>query len=135
VAPVAYVPLENQELTQIQALSCRVVVTSGRSNQIVRVLMGVIKDRHGTYYARKTVPVKPAGLRVAVARELDNGKAVQAHLKRSLGTKDRRPGSERGKPKCCPGCEHPARHVRCVFQYLPTVAIRTRGTTKAVGVS
>ena len=40
--------------------------------QIVRVLMGVIKDRHGTYYARKTIPSKPEGLQAAVARVLDN---------------------------------------------------------------
>jgi len=66
--------------------------------QIVRVLMGVIKDRHGTYYARKTVPAKPPGLRAAVARELDNGKAVQAHLKRSLGTKDLSEANIRAKP-------------------------------------
>ncbi|MGY4463937.1 hypothetical protein ACVWYI_007897 [Bradyrhizobium sp. LB13.1] len=29
----------------------------------MRVLMGVIKDRHNTYYALKTVPAKPKGLR------------------------------------------------------------------------
>ena len=65
--------------------------------QIVRVLMGVIKDRHGTYYARKTVPAKPAGLRAAVALELDNGKPAQSHLKRSLGTKDVRDANVRGQ--------------------------------------
>jgi hypothetical protein len=66
--------------------------------QIVRVLMGVIKDRHGTYYARKTVPEKPKGLQAAVARELNNGKAVQKHLKRSLVTKDVREANIRAKP-------------------------------------
>jgi hypothetical protein len=66
--------------------------------QIVRVLMGVIKDRHGTYYARKTVPEKPKGLQAAVARELNNGKAVQKHLKRSLGTKGLREANVRAKP-------------------------------------
>lgn len=65
---------------------------------IVRVLMGVIKDRHGTYCARKTVPEKPAGLQAAVARVLDNGKGVQKHLKRSLGTKDLREANIRAKP-------------------------------------
>jgi hypothetical protein len=65
---------------------------------IVRVLMGVIKDRHGTYCARKTVPEKPKGLQTAVARVLDNGKAVQKHLKRSLGTKDLREANIRAKP-------------------------------------
>lgn len=65
---------------------------------IVRVLMGVIKDRHGTYCARKTVPEKPKGLQAAVARELNNGKPVQKHLKRSLGTKDPREANIRAKP-------------------------------------
>jgi integrase len=65
---------------------------------IVRVLMGVIKDRHGTFCARKTVPEKPEGLQAAVARELNNGKPVQKHLKRSLGTKDPREANIRAKP-------------------------------------
>ena len=60
--------------------------------------MGVIKDRHGTYCARKTVPEKPEGLQAAVARELNNGKPVQKHLKRSLGTKDLREANIRAKP-------------------------------------
>ncbi|QIG96819.1 MULTISPECIES: DUF6538 domain-containing protein [unclassified Bradyrhizobium] len=58
--------------------------------------MGVIKDRHGTYCA--TVPEKPKGLQAAVARELNNGKAAQKHLKRSLGTKDLREANIRAKP-------------------------------------
>ena len=65
---------------------------------IVRVLMGVIKDRHGTYYARKTVPAKPTGLRAAVALELGTDKPAQSHLKRSLGTKDVRDANVRAKP-------------------------------------
>jgi hypothetical protein len=60
--------------------------------------MGVIKDRHGTYCARKAVPEKPPGLQAAVARVLDNGKGVQKHLKRSLGTKDLREANIRAKP-------------------------------------
>ncbi|WP_441280274.1 tyrosine-type recombinase/integrase [Bradyrhizobium sp. 63_E2_N1_3] len=60
--------------------------------------MGVIKDRHGTYCARKTVPEKPEGLQAAVARELNNGKAAQKHLKKSLGTKDLREANIRAKP-------------------------------------
>lgn len=60
--------------------------------------MGVIKDRHGTYCARKTVPEKPEGLQAAVARELNNGKAAQKHLKKSLGTKDIREANIRAKP-------------------------------------
>ncbi|UPT92064.1 site-specific integrase [Bradyrhizobium barranii subsp. apii] len=64
----------------------------------MRVLMGVIKDRHNTYYALKTVPAKPKGLRAAVALELKNGKTSQANLKRSLGTKDLREANIRAKP-------------------------------------
>lgn len=64
----------------------------------MRVLMGVIKDRHNTYYALKTVPAKPKGLRAAVALELKNGKSSQANLKRSLGTKDLRQANIRAKP-------------------------------------
>ncbi|MBR0869787.1 hypothetical protein JQ633_05415 [Bradyrhizobium tropiciagri] len=64
----------------------------------MRVLMGVIKDRHGTYCVRKTVPEKPKGLQAAVARELDNGKSAQKHLKRSLGTKSLREANIRAKP-------------------------------------
>lgn len=64
----------------------------------MRVLMGVIKDRHNTYYALKTVPAKPKGLRAAVALELKNGKTSQANLKRSLGTKDLREANFRAKP-------------------------------------
>jgi hypothetical protein len=71
---------------------------SQSAGQIVRVLMGVVKDRHGTYYARKTVPEKPAGLRAAVALEYGYGKPAQATLKRSLGTKDVREANVRAKP-------------------------------------
>ena len=60
--------------------------------------MGVIKDRHGTYCARKAVPEQPKGLQAAVARELNNGKAAQKHLKRSLGTKVLREANIRAKP-------------------------------------
>jgi hypothetical protein len=47
--------------------------------------MGLNKNRHGTYEARKKVP---AHLEEAVARVLDNGKPKQVWLKRSLATKD-----------------------------------------------
>jgi hypothetical protein len=47
--------------------------------------MGVIKDRHGTYYAQQKVP---EWLQQAVALVLGNGKARQAYLKKSLGTRD-----------------------------------------------
>jgi integrase len=47
--------------------------------------MGLNKNRHGTYEARKKVPQH---LEQAVARVLDNGKPKQVWLKRTLATKD-----------------------------------------------
>jgi integrase len=61
----------------------------------MRALMGVIKDRHGTYYARRKVP---KGLEEAVARVLANGKRRQSWLKRSLGTKNLHEANIRAKP-------------------------------------
>ena len=61
----------------------------------MRALMGLIKDRHGTYYARHKVPERLQG---AVARILDNGKNKQVWLKRSLGTKVPREANVRAKP-------------------------------------
>jgi hypothetical protein len=46
--------------------------------------MGLHKDRHHTYYARKKVP---KALQAAVAQVLGEGKDKQVFLKRSLGTK------------------------------------------------
>ena len=57
--------------------------------------MGLIKDRHGTYYARHKVPER---LQAAVARILDNGKARQVWLKKSLGTKVVAQANVRAKP-------------------------------------
>ena len=54
----------------------------------MRLGMGLDKDRHGTYDARKKVPPR---LEEAVARVLNNGKPQQVWLKRTLATKD---GSE-----------------------------------------
>ena len=48
--------------------------------------MGLNKNRHGTYEARKKVV--PQHLEEAVARVLDNGKPKQVWLKRTLATKD-----------------------------------------------
>jgi integrase len=62
---------------------------------LVRALMGLMKDRHGTYYARKKVPAR---LQEAVARVLDQGKDRQAFLKKSLGTKDLKAANVRAKP-------------------------------------
>jgi integrase len=53
----------------------------------MRALMGLIKDRHGTYCAQQKVPER---LQAAVALVLGNGKPRQVYLKKSLGTKDLR---------------------------------------------
>jgi putative ABC transport system substrate-binding protein len=50
----------------------------------MRALMGLIKDRHGTYYAQRKVPER---LQEAVARFLNSDKPKQVFLKKSLGTK------------------------------------------------
>ncbi|KJC55494.1 hypothetical protein UB31_00505 [Bradyrhizobium sp. LTSP849] len=50
----------------------------------MRALMGLIKDRHGTYYAQRKVPQR---LQEAVARVLNSDKPRQVFLKKSLGTK------------------------------------------------
>ncbi len=61
----------------------------------MRRMMGLHKDRHGTYYARHKVPLRLQG---AVARVLENGKSKQVWLKRSLGTKVLSEANVRGKP-------------------------------------
>jgi integrase len=61
----------------------------------MRALMNVIKDRHGTYYARRKVPQR---LQEAVARILDKDKAKQVWLKKSLGTKVLAEANVRAKP-------------------------------------
>lgn len=61
----------------------------------MRALMGLIKDRHGTYCAQQKVPER---LQVAVAKVLGNGKSKQAYLKKSLGTKDLKTANIRAKP-------------------------------------
>ena len=61
----------------------------------MRALMGTMKDRHGTYYARVKVPIR---LQAAVACELGNGKERQSFLKKSLGTKDGKEACVRAKP-------------------------------------
>ncbi len=60
----------------------------------MRRLMGVIKDRHGTYYAQQRVP---GPLRAAVARVLGSNKPRQVFLKKSLGTKVLKEASIRSK--------------------------------------
>jgi integrase len=51
----------------------------------MRALMGMIKDRHGTYYVQRRVPER---LQEAVARVLNSGRDRQVFLKKSLGTKN-----------------------------------------------
>jgi integrase len=57
--------------------------------------MGVIKDRHGTYYAQQRVP-EP--LQAAVARVIGSNKKRQVFLKKSLGTKVLKDANVRAKP-------------------------------------
>ncbi|WP_316189713.1 site-specific integrase [Bradyrhizobium sp. SZCCHNS1054] len=47
--------------------------------------MGIIKDRHGTYYVQRKVPGR---LQEAVARVIDAGETRRVFLKKSLGTKN-----------------------------------------------
>jgi hypothetical protein len=61
----------------------------------MRAMMGLNKDRHGTYYARIKVPKR---LQEATARVLGNGKDKQVWLKRSLGTKRLSEANVRVKP-------------------------------------
>jgi hypothetical protein len=61
----------------------------------MRALMGLIKDRHGTYYAQRKVPKH---LQQAVARVLNSGKPKQVFLKKSLGTKSLREANIHAKP-------------------------------------
>ena len=61
----------------------------------MRAMMGLIKDRHGTYYARHKVPDR---LQETVACLLDNGKPKQVWLKKSLGTKVLSEANVRAKP-------------------------------------
>jgi hypothetical protein len=61
----------------------------------MRIWMGLIRDRHGTYCARKKVP---KGLEASVAQVLANGKLRQRWLKKSLGTKSPHEAKVRAKP-------------------------------------
>ena len=60
----------------------------------MRLLMGVSKNRHGTYYAVKKVPAR---LEHAVAQVLGGAKARQSWLKRSLDTKEIETANKRAK--------------------------------------
>ena len=58
-------------------------------------MMGVIKNRHGTYYAQVKVPAR---LQQATANVLGLSKPDLKWLKKSLGTKDQREAHIRAKP-------------------------------------
>ena len=58
-------------------------------------MMGLIKNRHGVYEARKKVPTR---LEEAIAKVLGEGKGRRSWLKRSLGTKNLREANIRVKP-------------------------------------
>jgi hypothetical protein len=58
-------------------------------------MMGVVKNRHGTYNAQKKVPER---LQEALASVLGTSKRRQKWLKKSLGTKDQREAHIRAKP-------------------------------------
>jgi hypothetical protein len=62
---------------------------------LMRALMGLIKDRHGTYYAQKKVPVR---LQKAVAAVRKLAKPRLVFLKASLGTKNLKDANIRAKP-------------------------------------
>lgn len=51
---------------------------------MARASMGIIKDRHGTYYVQRKVPER---LQEAVARVIDTDEPRRVFLKKSLGTK------------------------------------------------
>jgi hypothetical protein len=61
----------------------------------MRALMGLIKDRHGTYYAQKRVPER---LQEAVAQVVKSDRPRQVFLKKSLGTKALKEANTRAKP-------------------------------------
>jgi hypothetical protein len=62
---------------------------------MMRAIMGIVKNRHGVYEARKKVPKR---LEQATATVLGVPKQRQSWLKKSLGTKDLREANVRAKP-------------------------------------
>jgi hypothetical protein len=72
-----------------QLLVPAVVVSS------MRVMMGILKSKHGVYYVRKKVPPK---LETAVSTVLGASRSRVSWLKRSLHTKDLREANIKAKP-------------------------------------
>jgi hypothetical protein len=62
---------------------------------MMRVFMGIVRNRHGVYEARKKVPKR---LEHPTAQVLGVSKTRQSWLKKSLGTKDLREAKIRAKP-------------------------------------
>lgn len=62
---------------------------------MARVLLGILKNANGVFYARKKVPKRLEG---QVARVIHSLKERQVFLKRSLGTKDAKEANVRAKP-------------------------------------
>ena len=61
----------------------------------MRVLMGIVKNEHGSYHVRRKVPDK---LQAAVAQIMGSDKPKVSWLKQSLRTKDERQANVRAKP-------------------------------------
>ena len=62
---------------------------------MMRAFMGIVRNRHGVYEARKKVPKR---LEEPTATVLGVPKRRQSWLKKSLGTKSRQEAKLRGKP-------------------------------------
>jgi hypothetical protein len=61
----------------------------------VRIFMGVVKNRHGTFVVRRKVP---DGHEEAVAKVIGDGRSEVSWLQRSLRTKDRRQANTAALP-------------------------------------
>ena len=62
---------------------------------MMRTMMGVLRNSHGVFVARRHVP---NALQEAVARATNSPKERVAWLQKSLGTKDRRQADTAAKP-------------------------------------
>jgi integrase len=96
-----------------------------------RVLMGVIKDRHGTYHAQQKVPVRLQGA-VARVRGLERDK--QVYLKASLGTKDLKAANVRAKPVLA-GFDRIIREATALIARPPSAPQPKRTTLNSAEIS
>lgn len=89
---------------------------------LMRALMGLIKDRHGTYYAQRKVPER---LQEAVARIRKLDKPRLVFLKVSLGTKNLKEANVRAKLVLA-DFDNTLRQAETLLgQPKPTVSLRT----------